>query len=79
MTQRPFLNFTLLVKASDTTEDVKANIQDKVGIPPHWQRLHIIGPDGHRLLNMVLEDGVDMWDYLIRDEMTLELTPPHGW
>ena len=58
---------TLKVKASDTIENVKAKIEDKLGIPPEQQRLSFEGGELHW-------DDMTLWEEKVEECDTLHLT-----
>jgi len=72
---------TFKVKASDTVENVKAKIQDKVGIPPDQDKEGILPdqdmegiPPDQQCLSFTgreLKDARTLADYNVQNELTL--------
>jgi len=56
---------TLDVESTESTENIKAKIQAKQGIPPEQQRLTYAGKE--------LEYGFNLQDYDIQKESTIDL------
>ncbi|KAF9070562.1 ubiquitin-related domain-containing protein [Rhodocollybia butyracea] len=59
------ITISVEVESSDTTEALKAKIQDKEGVPPDRQRLFFAGQQ--------LENGRTMASYNIRNDATISL------
>lgn len=73
-TLRTGKTITLVVKASDTVENVKAKIQEKENIPPDKQRLKVSSP---LFYEEELEDGFTLRDYNIWNRSILHLSAGH--